>query len=694
METEALSLDAYPFRRSYSTSKDDLLNDFYVPALEHSRRYDRAAGFFSSGLVALAPIAFSHFIQGGGRIRLICSPNFSATDIAAIKSDADITQMSREQVLKDLESLVEGKDESRILATLLSSLIAADILDLRIAVPNSSRGLFHDKVGIFTDMNRNVSFVGSANETMAAWSGFDNHEQIEVFTSWHNEDTLARTREHQKLFNELWAGVRRGWKIMDPRDGKDLLNRMVKPVDVDVAIERVRERIPRKKDSQNKSQPRPLMDHQFKVMEDWERHNRRGVIAFATGGGKTLAGIEGVRRWTSEGKPALCLVPSTILHKQWIKELQMELPDRQIVLLGAGNSLKGRESVFRTAFTKQSGELGKVILSTYSMACKNEFLDLISDDVNTLICADEVHNIGANETQNVMRRIQFGARIGLSATPARKGSADETSLIQEYFGDTLQPLFTIKDAIEAKRLVPYNYFYRTVTLLPEEEEDWMELTLKIKKTVAMNKGKFPTDKTEAAFFQNLLIKRAAIIKGAAQKTELAKNVLQEKFVEGDRWLVYCQDQNQMGQVKEELKGAKYPILDYHQAMEGDANRTLEFFTREGGVMLAIKCLDEGVDIPVINRALILASSTNPREYIQRRGRVLRARDDKYSADIYDVLVLDGNGILLSSGEAERAIEFAEEAQNSATKIELKMLLDKTNEVDYVLDNAQIEQVGE
>ena len=129
-------------------------------------------------------------------------------------------------------------------------------------------------------------------------------------------------------------------------------------------------------------------------------------------------------------------------------------------------------------------------------------------------------------------------------------------------------------------------------------------------------------------------------------------------------------------------------------MEGDASRTLEFFTREGGVMLAIKWLDEGVDIPEINKALILASTTNPREYIQRRGRVLRARDGKYSADIYDVLVLDTNGILLSSGEAERAIEFAEEAQNSATKIELRILLDKTNQVDYVLNNAQVEQIGE
>lgn len=694
MKINEASLEHYSFNRSYSTSKDDLLNDFYIPALENSLKYDRAAGFFSSGLVALAPLAFSHFIQGGGRIRLICSPNFSATDIAAIKNEVDLSEISREQVLQDLALLTDGKDESRILATLLSSLIASDILDLRIAIPQSSRGLFHDKVGVFTDLTRKVSFVGSANETMAAWSGFDNHEQIEVFTSWHNEDTLARTTEHQKLFDELWAGVRRGWKIMNPRDGKELLNRMIKPVDVDVALDQVRERIPRAKSSRNNPQPRSLMPHQVAVMEDWERHNRQGIISFATGGGKTLAGIEGIRRWTSDGKAALVLVPSTILHKQWIKELEIELPDRQIVLLGAGKSLRGRESVIRTAFTRQENELGKIILSTYAMACKNEFLDLISNQNASLICADEVHNIGANEAQNIMRRIQFGGRIGLSATPGRKGASDETSLIQEYFGETLQPLFTIKDAIAAKRLVPYNYYFRTVTLLPEEEEVWNDLSLKIKKIVAINKGKFPTNKNESNNFKTLLIKRASIIKSASQKVELAKNVLQEKFIEGDRWLVYCQDQFQMGKVKAELIGAKYPILDYHQAMEGDASRTLEFFTREGGVMLAIKCLDEGVDIPEINKALILASSTNPREYIQRRGRVLRTREDKYSADIYDVLVLDTNGILLSASEAERAIEFAEQAQNSATKIELKILLDKVDKIDYLLDNSQEKISGE
>jgi len=670
-----------------------LLDDFYVPALEHSMRYDRAAGFFSSGLVALAPLAFSGFIQRGGKIRLICSPNLSATDFNAIQRNSDIASISREQVIHDLKALSEGEEEGRILATLLTSLIAAEILELRIAVPQSTRGLFHDKVGIFSDGYRSVSFVGSANETMAAWSGFDNHEQIEVFTSWYNEDTHARTYEHQKLFNELWAGVRRGWKVIDSRDAKELVNKVVRPIEVDVALSQIKDFLPKKNLSAPKSQPRKLMQHQTDVIEDWEKHGRKGVIAFATGGGKTLAGIEGIRRWTSDGKPVLVLVPSTLLHSQWIEELTLEIPDRQILLLGAGYSLRGRESLLRSAFEPQSGTPGKIILSTYSMASKSEFLELISNPQSTLICADEVHNIGAPESQNIMKTIEFGGRIGLSATPARKGSADETTLIKDYFGETLMPLFTIKDAIVAKRLVPYNYYFESVHLLPEEEEDWLSLSTKIKKIYAMNKGKPPVDRQEAAYLANLMIKRASIIKGAHEKVELAKNLLAEKFNEGDRWLIYCQDQVQMNEVKKSLEGSRYPVLDYHQAMSGDAKRTLEFFTREGGVMLAIKCLDEGVDIPEINRALILASSTNPREYIQRRGRVLRARPDKYSADIYDVLVLNENGQLLSSGEAARALEFAEEAQNSATKIELRMLLENVDKEQVTADDVRTEEVG-
>jgi superfamily II DNA or RNA helicase len=686
-------LEAFIFRRSYSTSKDNLFEDFYVPALERSTRYDRAAGFFSSAILALAPLAFSSFIAGGGRMRLICSPNLTKSDVRNLVRDSDITLVSREQVITDLKSLAEGRDEQRILSTLLSSLIAADILDLRIAVPISSRGLFHDKVGIFSDSKRTVSFVGSANETMAAWSGFDNHEQIEVFASWHNEDSLARTKEHRLLFDELWNGVRRGWRILDHREGRDVVTSIIKPVEIDVALDEVKKQVSKSPKARNGISPRDLMPHQLAVIEDWERHNRQGLICFATGGGKTLAGIEGIRRWTKNGQPALVLVPSTILHKQWLKELNQELPEQQVIMLGAGFPLNNREGILRTALEVNQHGAGNIVLSTYSMAARDSFLELISDDAKTILCADEVHNIGATESQNIMRKKAFGGRIGLSATPTRKGSSDETNLINDYFGETLAPLFTIKDAIAAKRLVPYNYYYRTVKLIPQEQEDWYELTQKIKKIVAMNKGKFPTEKKEAAYFANLLIKRAAIVKGAFSKISLAKELLTEKFIDGDRWLVYCQDQQQMNAVKDNIKHLKFPILDYHQKMSGDASTTLSYFTREGGVMLAIKCLDEGVDIPEINKALILASSTNPREYIQRRGRVLRAHEGKFSADIYDVLVLNEEGGLLSEGEAERALEFAEEAQNSSTKLELKILLDKDKGVDYVSDDNSNAETG-
>jgi len=92
------------------------------------------------------------------------------------------------------------------------------------------------------------------------------------------------------------------------------------------------------------------------------------------------------------------------------------------------------------------------------------------------------------------------------------------------------------------------------------------------------------------------------------------------------------------------------------------------------VMLAIKCLDEGVDIPVINKAIILASSSNPREYIQRRGRVLRTHPGKDSAKIWDVLVCDTKGELLTVNEAKRAKEFSYLSRSVSTRIKLESIL--------------------
>jgi superfamily II DNA or RNA helicase len=108
-------------------------------------------------------------------------------------------------------------------------------------------------------------------------------------------------------------------------------------------------------------------------------------------------------------------------------------------------------------------------------------------------------------------------------------------------------------------------------------------------------------------------------------------------------------------------------------MAGDKDETLNLFASQGGILLAIKCLDEGIDIPAATHALILASSQNPREYIQRRGRVLRSnkQSGKFKADIFDVLTLDESDIPVMVNELVRMESFAEDADNPMIKIALE-----------------------
>jgi superfamily II DNA or RNA helicase len=145
-------------------------------------------------------------------------------------------------------------------------------------------------------------------------------------------------------------------------------------------------------------------------------------------------------------------------------------------------------------------------------------------------------------------------------------------------------------------------------------------------------------------------------------------------MEGDRWFIYCQDQTQLNSVKERILTLNLHVLEYHSNMIGDRPAQLDFFEKEGGVMLAIKCLDEGIDIPRVNKALILASSSNPREYVQRRGRVLRRHEGKYSAKIIDTFVMSTMGEILSMNELYRGREFAKTARNESVRYEIEELI--------------------
>lgn len=666
MSVDGQSLRSVQFKENYSSSGSSLLNEFYIPALSNSVAYDRATGYFSSAILALAPVAFSEFAARRGRMRLLCSPHLSPEDAEAILHVSNSQQPTPLDVAAtSLAALAHGTQlESRAVAC-LRALIDADVLEMRFVTSGRS-GLFHDKLGIFTDaMGDKLSFIGSANETAAAWSGFANHEQIETFRQWAGDGDERRCARHEDQFDETWEGLRRGLIVTSSADAAQVIRSVIPSEDLTEIVESLRRAVER---VELQPDAIPLRDYQSEVLESWTRANHRGVVAFATGGGKTRTAIEAIRRWTSNGRPAMVLVPSDLLHHQWAAELAALLPKAPVLLAGAGHSREGWSRRLAD-YTRDDDTLGqRVVLSTYQTAATERFIELLRDGGHLLVVADEVHRVGATDTRRILAEVDAGGRMGLSATPERFGDPVGTARLFEFFGEVLEPEFSLRDALDSQVLVPYDYAFVTCGLTDDEQERWDEFTARVSREIARNKG----DMTDHAL--HLLRQRARISKGAAGKAAIARQVLAENHEADDRWLVYCNDVEHLRTVREALDGLGLDLLEYHSQDDGDHEATLNYFMNRGGVLLAIKCLDEGIDIPMINKALILASSTNPREYVQRRGRVLRRTAGKYSARLIDVVVTGVDGKAITPSEVVRAMEFARDSRTVGPALYLEELL--------------------
>jgi superfamily II DNA or RNA helicase len=295
------------------------------------------------------------------------------------------------------------------------------------------------------------------------------------------------------------------------------------------------------------------------------------------------------------------------------------------------------------------------------------------------LVADEVHRLGARQAQGILS-IESGPRLGLSATPERAGDPQGTTRIFEYFDGIVPPPFTLFDAIQAGTLTKYAYHVHRIELEPSEQESWDKLSREIGKQAAqMQSSSLPRQDAHDRL-KLMLIRRARIVKGARQKVAKAVEIVLEAYKEGQHWIVYSDDQVQLSEVRDALRAAGCQnVLEYHTAMMGDQRRTLDLFEQQGGVVVSIRCLDEGVDIPAVSHALILASSKNPREYVQRRGRVLRKSSCKSVSHIYDVLVTptfdtqEHPETAILEGELARAIEFGSHALNPGCITDLQRL---------------------
>lgn len=685
------SLAELDLRQSYRKPEDDIAAEFYLPCLARAYRYDRAVGYFSSAIYTLAWASLHAFIDGGGKMRMICSPVVNEADAEALKAgqtaraDAELARVLCEELRRSLAAPITAKP-TRVLA----ALVALDLLDFRIAWVGDVTGrqlqrLFHDKTGIFVDREGNaVAFKGSMNETWPGLAADGNLESVDVFLSWVGEREQKRVIDEQQYFERLWGNEITGVSTLDlPRVFRDELLAVADKEhwrelvgEICEELDEAHARTPEKG-----AGGRVPRQHQLRALEVWEERGRRGIFAHATGSGKTFTALCAIHDALNRREIPLILVPSELLLTQWLGELRTTFEPYGLRLLVCGGGHSEWRSGNRLRAWSRPREEGPphAILATIQTATSEEFLSQIRTGEQLFVVADEVHRLGAPSAQRILK-LPSGPRLGLSATPERAGDPEGTAAIFAYFGGIAPPPFTLFDAIDAGALTPYAYHVHRISLTQDEQDRWHELSKEIRRAAARIHDAEGRESHAERMLRRLLIRRAHIVKGAAGKVDAAVSIVLHAYQPGQRWIVYCDDQQQLAAVRSALRNAGVgDVFEYHSAMTGDPARTLRLFETAGGVVVSIRCLDEGVDIPAVSHALILASSRNPREFVQRRGRVLRKWPRKALASIHDVLVTpifdpdEPPATAILEGELARALEFGTHAVNPSSLTDLERL---------------------
>lgn len=694
MAEQKLRLANLTLQTEYRTGSSDPIMGMYIPCLSQSILYKRAVGYFRSSVYLIAGTAIIDFAERGGKIQLVCSPELDEDDIETIRTGyLERAGIASDRITDEIERLIADpstKYQTRVLATL----VAVGSLEIKIAIRQPSQGLYHEKIGVFIDEEHNrVSFIGSANESWSGWHPQGNFESIEVFCSWKHCIEEERSSRHEANFDNLWKGNTRGVKTLPFPDAA--LHFLCKE-----AYKSLHEA----KENFVSTQPPPLethkrkpLPHQISAIESWRKQGCRGIFEHATGSGKTFTALEAARNHLDNGLPILILVPSSLLLKQWNEEVKSEFPGAVILLAGAGNDRWKRPGKLRGL--SSPNETGpRVIIATMQTAAIDTFRQFLSQGSHLMLIADEVHQIGSSYNSRCLK-IDSGHRLGLSATPKRFGDPEGTAKIFDYFGPVVPPPITLADAVKAGRLVEYEYHPHPISLTAEEAGDWKAYTHQIRMEILKTKN-IEGELRLSDRIKMLLIQRSRIAKKASGKPRLAAKILKEYYETDQSWLIYCEDSEQLSETIQQLKLEGLNPIEYHTGMKGDQRATLDWFRKFGGVLVSIKCLDEGVDIPTVTHALILASSQNPRQFIQRRGRVLRKAPEKYLAYIHDAIVVpvsmddEPEQLSLLKSELLRAIEFSNSALNKSAGAELRQIaLEMGIDPDEAI-NAGIEEEGE
>ena len=650
-------------KESYRTP-DNIVEDFYIPLLSNAKKYDRAVVFFSSSVLIELSKGLINLVKNGGKMRLITSPKLREQDIQAMKDGYDKREIIDKAIMREWKEPKNYIEEERL--NFLSHMIEDGYLDIKIAFKNPF-GLYHEKIGILTDADGNaIAFSGSLNESEQAISL--NFESIDAFTSWADE---SRTNKKIEYFEETWNNLTTSLEVIDfPKVARGKLQSYKKEhynehiddeetKDLSGETESI---VSNKPTVISKNIPMlPPLTERFKglhtyqtdAIQEWKNKGYRGIFDMATGTGKTYTGLGALVDLYNHCNSDLAVViccPFIHLVEQWVEDL-VKFNIEPIVGYGSSIQKNWRDKLSKAVQYHNYKIKGKEFFCfiTTNATFYSEFVqnELKKMNHNSLLMVDEAHYFGAEFIRKNLPQ-NFEYRLALSATIDRHGDEEGTKVLYEYFGEKCIE-YTLEMAIEAGMLTKYYYYPIIINLTPEELSLYKELTKKIAKfIVGSDKKHIP----EAA--KLYLLKRAKLIAGAENKLSALKEAI-KPYKDKKHLLVYC------GATTLDFQNTDSDSLKQIQVvckmLGNDLNMKVAKFTAEEDmkqrqniknlfskgdmlqVLVAIKCLDEGFNIPEIRTAFILASTTNPKEYIQRRGRVLRLAEGKKYAEIYDFITL-------------------------------------------------------
>lgn len=700
-------LTDFKWKSVYRSGDQNLFKEFYAPSLKVAVQYDRAVGYFSSEALVANLQGIAGLVKNQGKMRLIIGHPLDDDEFEAIKQGYRLNKMHDELDSKlkfILESLSTQKGNK---LELLAWLIAENRLEVRYALRR--RGMYHEKIGIIYDaVGNQLAFQGSANETIYALGQGFNAESLMVFKSWNKEIYEEYGKPCETGFERLWQGEQINTITLNvPSDFYEKISAKARPVneiqdilDDEIDNEVYDEffglrksfnipKIPEKIGGNNFE----LYEHQRKAINSWIQNSYKGLLKLSTGSGKTITSIYAAvkvydaRKKKGVGTVLIVSVPYQELAKQWVENLE-HFNIHPVKCWHSKKSWFDDLNKEILDFNFEAIDFISIVVVNRTME-SGHFQDSIRKipPEKLMLIGDECHNHGAKKTNAALPMSYY--RIGLSATPYRSDDDeiespfpnDSRERINKYYGNIVAE-YSLGDAINDGVLCEYKYYVVPVFLTPEEQGEYEAISLEIGKIISQG-GRSLTS-AQNVRFTILCGKRSRLLGAAENKISALKNICSQipkssrkhsLFYCGEGKVLNIEDADRddnlrvINEVSRALNDLGWESSRFTSNEPPHRRREIMENFKSGSIdaLVSMKVLDEGVDVPVCDKAFILASTRNPRQYIQRRGRVLRKNYGKSYAEIWDFVILPiGNSPAsksLLNAELERIDDFVLLASN-------------------------------